>query len=137
MTYTPAAGGSGSDTITVTAFDVQGATQTQVGTPAAASVTVICPFAGVFTGTLTDGRFNPALMSQYTATFTCMPPNIVNETWTDPSYGSGGFNGTVSGLTVTSNDGTVTAVFGANYNSTLVSEPNAMQTAPLTRVSGP
>jgi hypothetical protein len=138
VTYTASATGSGSDTVTVTAFSVVGQNSTQIGSPATATVNVgLCPYGGGFSGPLTDGRFSPAQVSTITVTITCSPPNNVHIAWSDPSYGTGSYDGTYSGLTVTAAGGQVTYVYSADFNTINVAQPNAMQTAVLTRTSGP
>ncbi|HEV3155748.1 MAG TPA: hypothetical protein VGZ00_00195 [Candidatus Baltobacteraceae bacterium] len=139
VTYTANASGNGNDTIGATVFLVAGTSRTQVGNPLSATATVgKCPFAGVFVGPLTDGRFSPPLVSTITLTVTCSPPNIVHLSYTDPSYGSGSYDGTYSGLTVTAGStGNVTDVYSADYKTITGAEPDALQTDVLTRTSGP
>jgi hypothetical protein len=138
VTYTAQMAGNGNDTVTVTAFAVLGQNSTQIGSPASAAVTVgVCRFAGTFSGPLTDGRFSPPLVSTYTITQTCSPPNNIHTSWSDPSYGTGAFGGTYSGLTVTVAGGVGTQVYSADYNTINASQPDAMQSAVLTRTSGP
>jgi hypothetical protein len=137
VTYTTQASGSGTDTITVTAFAVLGSNRTQIGNPVSATILAgKCPFAGVFSGPLTDGRFSPTLVTTYTATQTCTPPNTVTTSWSDPSYGTGSFSGTYSGLVVTVSP-TIRETYSADFNTIDGVESDAMQTDHLTRVSGP
>ena len=105
-------------------------------TPAPSPTASTCPYAGTFSGPLTDGRFTPPLVSTFTQTVTCAAPNIVSLTWTDPSYGQGGYSGTSSGLTVTLANGEVINQYSADYNTIISSEADSSQRAVLTR-TGP
>jgi hypothetical protein len=140
VTYTASATGNGADTITVTAFLIQGSTRTQIGVPATSTANAgKCPFAGVFVGPLTDGRQTPPLVSTYTLTVTCSPPNNVQNSWSDPSYGTGGWSAIAVGHTVLipGDPNGATSVYSADYNTINGTELDAKETDVLTRTSGP
>lgn len=111
------------------------ATAAPTVSPSAAPTTNACPYAGTFSGPLTDGRFSPPLVTTFTQVVTCSPPNGINVSWSDPSYGTGGYSGTSSGLTVTLANGQVINQYSADYNSIDSTESNSSQEAKLTRTA--
>lgn len=93
------------------------------------------PFAGTWSGTITDGRGPPfPAESPFSVTLTPAPPDILNLVWTgDASYGgSGGYQCTWSGTTMMSLDGTVVGQL-QGQNTLVLAEANSQQQATLTR----
>lgn len=136
VTAAPTASPSAAPTASASAAPTASASAAPTASPTAAPTTNACPYAGTFSGPLTDGRFSPPLVTTFTQVVTCSPPNGINVSWSDPSYGTGGYRGTSSGLTVTLANGQVINQYSADYNSIVLTESNSSQEAMLTR-TGP
>jgi hypothetical protein len=84
------------------------------------------PFDGVWTGTLTDGRFNPTKLIPMTYTITSNPPNL-NFAYDADFLGKGSYTGTFVGNTFSAAGGVVVGSVSGDGNELTAVQANAKQ----------